>query len=148
MLIEHRVDDCDETRYGKWFKTRIFGKIHVFVPSTEGAKIIFSNDFAKFNKGYVKSMADCVGKNSLLCVPHEKHRRIRRLLSEPFSMNSLSQFVQKFDKMLCQKLKKLEEGGKSFVVLEFSMKVTLHSHYSSLFHITTLASLKTFQMSV
>ncbi|KAL6220604.1 hypothetical protein ACLB2K_008360 [Fragaria x ananassa] len=81
-------------------------------------------------------MADCVGKNSLLCVPHEKHRRIRRLLSEPFSMNSLSQFVQKFDKMLCQKLKKLEEGGKSFVVLEFSMKMTFDAMCSMLASIT------------
>jgi cytochrome P450 len=107
----------------------------VFVPSAEGARTIFSNDFANFNKGYVKSMADCVGEKSLLCVPHENHRRIRRLLSDPFSMNSLSQFVQKFDKMLCQKLKKLEEGGKSFVVLEFGMKVTTQSHHSSLFGI-------------
>ncbi|KAM5576087.1 abscisic acid 8'-hydroxylase 3 [Rosa sericea] len=122
--------------YGKWFKTRIFGKIHVFVPSAEGAKMIFSNDFVKFNKGYVKSMADCVGKNSLLCVPHENHRRIRRLLSDPFSMNSLSQFVQKFDKMLCQKLKKLEEGGKSFVVLEFGMKMTFDAMCSMLMSVT------------
>ncbi|KAL6224591.1 hypothetical protein ACLB2K_003446 [Fragaria x ananassa] len=81
-------------------------------------------------------MADCVGKNSLLCVPHEKHRRIRRLLSDPFSMNSLSQFVQKFDKMLCQKLKKLEEGGKSFVVLEFSMKMTFDAMCSMLVRVT------------
>ncbi|XP_024183516.1 cytochrome P450 716B1 [Rosa chinensis] len=110
--------------YGKWFKTRIFGKIHVFVPSTEGAKMIFSNDFAKFNKGYVKSMADCIGDKSLLCVPHENHKRIRRLLSDPFSMNSLSSFIEKFDRMLCQKLKKLEQGGKSFSVLDFSMRMT------------------------
>lgn len=95
----------------------------MFVPSTEGARMIFSNDFSIFNKGYVKSMADCIGDKSLLCVPHENHKRIRRLLSDPFSMNSLSSFIEKFDKMLCQKLKKLEQGGKSFAVLDFSMKV-------------------------
>lgn len=120
----YAFDDFCETRHGKWFKTRIFGKTHVFVPSIEGAKTIFSNDFAQFNKGYVKSMADAVGEKSLLCVPHESHKRIRRLLSDPFSMNSLSDFVQKFDKMLCQRLKKLEEERKSFVVLDFCMKVT------------------------
>lgn len=101
----------------------MFGKIHVFVPNPEGARMVFANDFVQFNKGYVKSMADAVGEKSLLCVPHESHKRIRRLLSDPFSMNSLSKFVKKFDKMLCERLKKLEEGGKSFVVLEFSMKV-------------------------
>ncbi|XP_055804498.1 3beta,22alpha-dihydroxysteroid 3-dehydrogenase-like [Solanum dulcamara] len=110
--------------HGKWFKTRIFGKIHVFVPSVEGAKAIFTNDFALFNKGYVKSMADAVGKKSLLCVPQESHKRIRLLLSDPFSMNSLSKFVQRFDKMLYERLKKVQKEGKSFTVLDFNMKIT------------------------
>ncbi|XP_024032892.1 abscisic acid 8'-hydroxylase 1-like [Morus notabilis] len=122
--------------HGKWFKTRIFCKTHVFVPSVEGAKTIFSNDFALFNKGYVKSMADAVGEKSLLCVPHESHRRIRRLLSDPFSMNSLSDFVKKFDKMLCQRLKKLEEERKSFVVLDFCMKMTFDAMCNMLMSVT------------
>lgn len=122
--------------HGKWFKTRIFGKIHVFIPSTEGAKTVFANDFVQFNKGYVKSMADAVGKNSLLCVPHESHRRIRRLLSDPFSMPSLSKFVAKFDKMLCQRLKKLEEHGKSFVVLDFNMKIAFDAMCEMLISMT------------
>jgi cytochrome P450 len=99
----------------------------VFVPNTEGARMVFAKDFAHFNKGYVKSMADAVGKESLLCVPHGSHKRIRRLLSDPFSMNSLSKFVKKFDKMLCERLKNLE-NGKSFVVLDFSMKVNYVGH--------------------
>lgn len=96
----------------------------MFVPSTESAKTIFGNDFVKFNKGYVKSMADAVGKNSLLCVPAQSHKRIRRLLSDPFSMNSLSKFVEKFDRMLYERLKELD--GKSFVVLDFTMKVSVN----------------------
>ncbi|XP_075653750.1 abscisic acid 8'-hydroxylase 1-like isoform X1 [Castanea sativa] len=122
--------------YGKWFKTRMFGKIHVFVPNPEGARMVFANDFVHFNKGYVKSMADAVGEKSLLCVPHESHKRIRRLLSDPFSTNSLSKFVKKFDKMLCERLKNLEEGGKSFVVLEFSMKLTFDAMCNMLMSIT------------
>lgn len=94
----------------------------MFVPSTEGARRVFANDFVDFNKGYVKSMADAVGEKSLLCVPRESHRRIRRLLSDPFSMNSLSKFVKEFDKMLLQRLKNFD-AGKSLVVLDFSMKV-------------------------
>lgn len=96
----------------------------MFVPSAEGAKAIFTNDFVQFNKGYVKSMGDAVGEKSLLCVSHENHRRIRRLLSDPFSMTSLSKFVKEFDDMLSKRLKKLEKDGKSFVLLDFSMKVT------------------------
>ncbi|XP_071913545.1 abscisic acid 8'-hydroxylase 1-like isoform X1 [Coffea arabica] len=128
--------------YGKWFKTRIFGKIHVYVPSVDGAKTIFANDFALFNKGYVKSMADAVGKNSLLCVPHESHRRIRRLLSEPFSMNSLSKFVQKIDCMLSKRLEKLERDGQSFVVLDFNMKTTFDAMCDMLMSVTDASLLE------
>ncbi|XP_010029756.2 cytochrome P450 90A1 isoform X1 [Eucalyptus grandis] len=122
--------------YGKWFKTRIFGKVHVFIPTTGGAKTVFASDFAQFNKGYVKSMADAVGKKSLLCVPHESHKRIRHLLSDPFSMPSLSKFVTKFDKMLCQRLKKLEEHGKRFVVLDFNMKIAFDAMCEMLMSVT------------
>ncbi|XP_052197525.1 abscisic acid 8'-hydroxylase 3-like [Diospyros lotus] len=128
--------------YGKWFRTRIFGKIHVFVPTTEGARTIFANDFALFNKGYVKSMADAVGKKSLLCAPQESHRRIRRLLSDPFSMNSLSKFVQKFDSMLCERLKKLGEDGKSFAVLDFNMKIAFDAMCNMLMSITDASLLR------
>ncbi|XP_062143536.1 abscisic acid 8'-hydroxylase 1-like [Alnus glutinosa] len=121
--------------HGKCFKTRIFGKIHVFVPSTEGARRVFANDFVDFNKGYVKSMADAVGEKSLLCVPHESHRRIRRLLSDPFSMKSLSKFVKEFDKMLLERLKNFE-AGKSLVVLDFSMKLTFDAMCKMLLSIT------------
>ncbi|MCD7457762.1 hypothetical protein HAX54_036065 [Datura stramonium] len=128
--------------HGKWFKTRIFGKIHVFVPSVEGAKTIFTNDFALFNKGYVKSMADAVGKKSLLCVPQESHKRIRRLLSDPFSMNSLSKFVQRFDNMLCERLKKVQEEGKSFTVLDFNMKLTFDAMCDMLMSIKDVSLLE------
>ncbi|KAL9327078.1 hypothetical protein ACSQ67_007723 [Phaseolus vulgaris] len=121
---------------GKWFKTRLFGKIHIFVPNPEGARTIFANDFVLFNKGYVKSMADAVGEKSLLCVPVESHKRIRRLLSEPFSMTSLSAFVTKFDKLLCGRLQKLEENGKSFKVLDFCMKMTFDAMCDMLMSVT------------
>ncbi|XP_031400970.1 cytochrome P450 90A1-like [Punica granatum] len=122
--------------HGRWFKTRIFGKVHVFAPSTEAAKAIFTNEFVHFNKGYVKSMADAVGKKSLLCVAHDSHRRIRRLLSEPFSMNSLSKFVTKFDQMLSKRMRKFEEDGKSFVVLDFAMKISFDAICDMLMSIT------------
>lgn len=97
----------------------------MFVPSTDGARMILSNDFVKFNKGYMKALLDCIGDKSLFTVSHENHKRIRDLLSDLFSMNSLSSFIEKFDKMLCQRLQKLEQDGKSFSVFDFSMKVKL-----------------------
>ncbi|PKI54973.1 hypothetical protein CRG98_024645 [Punica granatum] len=81
-------------------------------------------------------MADAVGKKSLLCVAHDSHRRIRRLLSEPFSMNSLSKFVTKFDQMLSKRMRKFEEDGKSFVVLDFAMKISFDAICDMLMSIT------------
>ncbi|OMO84477.1 Cytochrome P450 [Corchorus olitorius] len=123
-------------RYGKWFKTRILGKTHVYVPSVEGAKTILANDFVHFNKSYVKSMADATGAMSVFSVPHKIHTRIRRLLSDPFSMSSLSKFVGKFDKMLCERLDKLEKSGKSFKVIDFSLKITFDAILSMLMSVT------------
>ncbi|KAK3007509.1 hypothetical protein RJ639_014496 [Escallonia herrerae] len=99
-------------------------------------------DFLLYNKGYVKSMADAVGKNSLLCVPKESHKRIRRLLSDPFSMNSLAKFVQKLDDMLCERLQKLEMEGESFRLLDFNMKVAFDAMCNMLMSITDASMLK------
>lgn len=111
-----------------WFKTRILGKVHVFVPSVEGVKKVYSNEFGLFGKKLIKSVEDMMGKTSLLVVPESGHMKIRKLLGEPFSMNNVSKFVPKLDRMLSDRLKKLQLQGKSFRLLDFTMKV-----YISLF---------------
>ncbi|GLT39174.1 hypothetical protein SLA2020_133800 [Shorea laevis] len=122
--------------HGKWFKTRIFGQIHVFVPSAEAARTVFTSEFVNFNRGFIKSMADAAGEKSLFSVPQETHKRIRRLLSDTFSMNSLSKFLKKVDKMLCQRLNELEEAGKSFKMLDFTMKITFDAMCDMLISVT------------
>ncbi|KAM3394583.1 hypothetical protein P3S68_003585 [Capsicum galapagoense] len=69
-------------------------------------------------------MADAMVKKCFLCVPQESHKRIRHLLFDPFSMNSLSKFVERFANMLCERLKKVKREGKSFTMLDFNMKIT------------------------
>ncbi|KAA8531990.1 hypothetical protein F0562_006868 [Nyssa sinensis] len=134
--------------HGKWFKTRIFGEIHVFTPSVECAKTIFANDFVQFNKSFVKSMADVFGEKSLLCVTQENHKRIRHILSDPFSMNALSKFVEKFDKMLSERLKKLEKQGKSFAMLDFATKIAFDAICDMLMSVTEPSLLQQIQRDV
>ncbi|XP_073286728.1 3beta,22alpha-dihydroxysteroid 3-dehydrogenase [Primulina huaijiensis] len=136
------------SRYGQWFKTRLFGNVHVYVPTVEGAKTVFANDFVLFNKGYLKSMGDMVGKKSLLRVPHEIHGRMRRLLLDPFSMKSVSKFVPKFDRELCARLERLERAGKSFRVLEFTMKVAFDGICDMLMSITDASTLERLERDV
>ncbi|KAI4331413.1 hypothetical protein MLD38_029603 [Melastoma candidum] len=128
--------------YGKWFRTRLFGKIHVFIPTTDGAKQVLSSDFVQFNKGYVKSMADVAGKNSLFSVPVERHNKIRRLLSDQFSMSSLSKYVIKIDAMLSERMKEVERSGKSFRLLDFCMTATFDAICNVLMSITDYTTLR------
>ncbi|KAL7152908.1 hypothetical protein ABFS83_04G129600 [Erythranthe nasuta] len=135
-------------RHGNWFKTRILGHVHVFVPSTEGAKRVLASDHTAFNKRFLKSMADAVGKKSLLGVPQEIHQRIRRLLSDPFSMNSMSKFVPKFDLELCERLKRLENEGKSFRVLDFTTKVAFDGICEMLMSVRDYSTLRKLESDV
>ncbi|MCI04682.1 abscisic acid 8'-hydroxylase, partial [Trifolium medium] len=51
-------------------------------------------------------------------------------------MTSLSAFITKFDKLLCGRLQMLEDSGKSFKVLDFSMKMTFDAMCGMLMSIT------------
>lgn len=102
----------------------------MFVPSAEAAKMVLGSDHVAFKKRFLKSIADSVGRKSLLGVPMEVHQRIRRLLSDPFSMSAMSKFVPKFDSELCGRLERLEKEGKSFRVLDFTTKVHTYRYVS------------------
>ncbi|XP_027902059.1 abscisic acid 8'-hydroxylase 3 [Vigna unguiculata] len=88
-------------RYGKCFKTKLFRETHVFISGTESAKVILNNE-EKFSKKYMKSIAELVGRDSLLCAAHQHHKLIRGSLFSLFSTQSLSSFVELFDSLLLE----------------------------------------------
>ncbi|KAL7114647.1 hypothetical protein ACP275_04G134200 [Erythranthe tilingii] len=133
-------------KHGKWFKTRILGNVHVFVPSVKGAKTVLFGGYEVFNKRYLKAMANVVGKNSLLNAPAEIHQRIRRLLSDPFSMEAMSTYVTNFDRELCRRLDLLHKEGNSFRLLDFTTKLAFDGICEMLMSVrddSTLTQLKT-----
>lgn len=89
-------------RYGKCFKTKLFGETHVFISSTESAKAILNNEGGKFSKKYIKSIAELVGADSLLCASQNHHKLIRTRLFGLFSTDSLSSFVHLFDELVLE----------------------------------------------
>ncbi|KAE9609415.1 putative (+)-abscisic acid 8'-hydroxylase [Lupinus albus] len=89
-------------RYGNCFKTRLFGETHVFISRTESAKVILNNEGGKFSKKYIKSIAELVGSDSLLCSAQQHHKLIRFCLFSLFSTASLSSFVKFFDAMVVE----------------------------------------------
>ncbi|KAJ4949873.1 hypothetical protein NE237_000022 [Protea cynaroides] len=75
--------------YGSCFKTSIFRRTHIFV-----------NDEVNFSKRYIRSIAELVGKESLLCASPQEHHRLLRARSLLCSPPMLSRFVERFDHLV------------------------------------------------
>ncbi|CAL0318999.1 unnamed protein product [Lupinus luteus] len=103
-------------RYGNCFKTKLFGETHVFISRTESAKVILNNEGGKFSKKYIKSIAELVGSDSLLCAAQQHHKLIRCRLFNLFSTASLASFVKLFDAMVLEAMSSWSCG--SIVVIQ------------------------------
>ncbi|KAG6785755.1 hypothetical protein POTOM_007339 [Populus tomentosa] len=110
-------------RYGNCFKTNILGLAQVFVSSTESAKIILNNESGKFTKRYIKSIAELVGDQSLLCASHGHHKLIRSCLTHLFSTSSISVFIKQFDELVVKSLSTWQDGD-TIVVLDQATEIT------------------------
>ncbi|XP_012072012.2 abscisic acid 8'-hydroxylase 1 [Jatropha curcas] len=110
-------------RYGNCFKTSIFGQTHVFVSSTGSAKTILNNESGKFTKRYIKSIAELVGDQSLLCASHLHHKLLRSRLINLFSTSFLSVFIKQFDELIVKSLDTWENEA-TVTVLDQALKIT------------------------
>ncbi|XP_060199720.1 abscisic acid 8'-hydroxylase 4 [Lycium barbarum] len=113
-------------KYGNCFKTNLFGQTHVFISSTEAAKKILSNEAGNFTKRYIKSIAELVGGQSLLCASHHQHKLIRSHLSTLFSTASLSTMVRQFDELTVDNLSTWHHKSR-ITVLHEALKITLEA---------------------
>ncbi|XP_058220777.1 abscisic acid 8'-hydroxylase 4 isoform X1 [Rhododendron vialii] len=113
-------------RYGNCFKTNIFGETHVFVSSTESAKLILNNDLGRFTKRYIRSIAEVVGHQSLLCAAPQQHKHIRSRLANLFSTSSIAVFVEQFDQLVVSALSRWEHKG-TIVILDEALKITFRA---------------------
>ncbi|KAH9624294.1 hypothetical protein KSS87_014022 [Heliosperma pusillum] len=111
-------------RYGKCFKTHIFGETHVFVSSTEAAKEILSNDLGRFTKKYMRSIGEVIGRESLLCASPQTHKLIRRELLDLFSSASVAEFIKHFDQIVVSTISDWAHRPK-VMVLDDALEMTL-----------------------
>lgn len=111
-------------RFGEVFKTRIFGKTHVFIPGTEVAKVIFRGEFSQFAKSYIKSMHDAVGDQSLLCVKQQSHGNLRQHLSALFSTEALAKSLERMDKLFLLTIRQWEHKETPIRVIDYTLNIT------------------------
>nr|AYV88898.1 cytochrome P450 oxidase CYP722A1 [Polygala tenuifolia] len=110
-------------RYGNCFKTDIFGETHVFVSTTQSARMILNDDIGRFSKKYIKSIAELVGHESLLCASRKQHKLLRSRLLHLFSTKSLANFVRLFDELMIESITTWDHGGVVFI-LDQALKIT------------------------
>ncbi|GMN35578.1 hypothetical protein TIFTF001_005387 [Ficus carica] len=134
-------------RYGNCFRTNIFGETHVFVSSTESAKAILNNESGKFTKRYIKSIAELVGHQSLLCASHQHHKLLRGRLSNLFSMPSLSLFIKQFDQLVVDNLSSWEHKT-TVLVLDEALEITCKAMCKMLMSIESGYKLEVLQKEV
>ncbi|XP_050938327.1 abscisic acid 8'-hydroxylase 2 isoform X1 [Cucumis melo] len=135
-------------RYGGCFKTRIFGETHVFVSSTEWAKLILNDGGGRFTKKYIKSIAELVGHQSLLCAPHLHHKFLRSRLINLFSSCFLASFVPQFDRQIVETFQRWESGSTIFVLTEALKEITCKAMCKMLISLEEENEVETIQKDV
>nr|WCA73306.1 abscisic acid 8'-hydroxylase 3 [Lilium davidii] len=113
-------------RYGGCFKTNIFRETHVFVSTIEAARAILSSDATRFSKRYLRSIAELLGDQSLLCASHEQHRLVRGRLSSILSVDCMASVIRHFDKLTVKALGGWKERD-TVVVLDDTLKITFNA---------------------
>ncbi|XP_043713164.1 abscisic acid 8'-hydroxylase 2 [Telopea speciosissima] len=137
-------------RYGSsCFKTNIYRRTHIFLSSIKSAKtILMSKDEVNFSKRYMRSIAELVGKESLLCAsPQGHHRLLRGRLSALFTTNVVSLFVQRFDHLVLTTLSQWEHTP-TVVVLHDALSMTFKAMCKMLMNLEDPGEVETLQKDV
>jgi len=94
----------------------------MFLFRAESAKVILHNELGKFTKKYVRSIAELVGDQSLLCASLQQHKMIRGRLTNLFSTTSISMFIKMVDELMVETSSGWEHGS-TLVILDEALKV-------------------------
>ncbi|XP_008793990.1 abscisic acid 8'-hydroxylase 3-like [Phoenix dactylifera] len=114
--------------YGKVFKTSVLGRLTIFMTGREAGRILLSGKDGIVSLNLFYTGKQVLGPTSLLTTSGEEHKRLRRLIGEPLSMDALKKYFQFIDDLAIKTL----EGwrGRTVFVLEeastFTLKVIAH----------------------
>ncbi|OAP13816.1 CYP722A1 [Arabidopsis thaliana] len=134
-------------RYGSCFRTSLFGETHVFLSTTESARLVLNNDSGMFTKRYIKSIGELVGERSLLCAPQHHHKILRSRLINLFSKRSTALMVRHFDELVVDALSGWEHCG-TVVLLTDLLQITFKAMCKMLVSLETEEELASMQRDV
>lgn len=106
-------------RYGKVFKSYVLGRFTVFMTGREASKILLTGKDGLVSLNLFYTGKQVLGPTSLLTQSGEAHKRLRRLIGEPLSMDALRKYfpfinnlaMETLDHWSNQKILVLEEAS-------------------------------------
>eukprot|EP00252_Welwitschia_mirabilis_P006378 TRINITY_DN1723_c0_g1_i1.p1 TRINITY_DN1723_c0_g1~~TRINITY_DN1723_c0_g1_i1.p1 ORF type:complete len:318 (-),score=56.38 TRINITY_DN1723_c0_g1_i1:314-1267(-) len=112
--------DYRRSRYGSVFKTHVFGKPTIFSTDADVNKFILQNEGKLFEASYPTSIANLLGKNSLLVMTGGLHKRLHSVTLNFASSSSVLKDTLLFniERLICLAL----DGWKDKVLLQEEAK--------------------------
>lgn len=105
------------------FKTYILGRYTVFMTGREASKILLTGKDGIVTLNLFYTGKQVLGPTSLLQQSGEEHKRLRRLIAEPFSVDGLKKYFQFMNTLAAETLD--QWPGREVLVLEEASTVKL-----------------------
>lgn len=135
-LWQLAVDLVVCNRFGRtgMYKAFMFGSPTVMVTTPEGCKQVLMDD-EHFIPGWPKSTVELVGRKSFVAIPHEEHRRLRRLTAAPINGHeALSTYLKFIEEKAVEALERwagMEEIEFLTELRRFTFRIIMHIFLSS-----------------
>ncbi|CAA6669678.1 unnamed protein product [Spirodela intermedia] len=123
-------------RFGRtgMYKAFMFGSPTVMVTTPEGCRQVLMDD-EHFVPGWPKATVELIGRKSFVAIPHEEHRRLRRLTATPINGHeALSTYLKFIEKTAVQALERwagMEEIEFLTELRRFTFRIIMHIFLSS-----------------
>uniref|UniRef100_A0A0E0D985 Cytochrome P450 n=1 Tax=Oryza meridionalis TaxID=40149 RepID=A0A0E0D985_9ORYZ len=122
-----------QRRFGKVFKTYVLGRMTVFMTGREAAKILLSGKDGVVSLNLFYTGKQVLGPTSLLTTNGDEHKKLRRLIGEPLSIDALKKYfgfindlaVQTLDTWLDRRVLVLEEASSFTLKVIANMLISL-----------------------
>ncbi|CAK9309730.1 unnamed protein product [Citrullus colocynthis] len=112
-----------QKRFGKVFKTSVLGRLMVFMTGSDAAKILLTGKDGMVSLNLFYTGKQVLGQSSLLQTNGEAHKRLRRLIGEPLSVDGLRKYFQFINNLAIETLD--EWSGRTIFVLDEASTFTL-----------------------
>ncbi|XP_014510103.1 abscisic acid 8'-hydroxylase 3 [Vigna radiata var. radiata] len=117
-----------QKRYGMVFKSFVLGRFTIFMTGREASKILLTGKDGIVSLNLFYTGQQVLGPTSLLQTTGDAHKRLRRLIGEPLSIDGLKKYFHFINTQAMQTLDQWE--GRKVLVLEeastFTLKVIGH----------------------